>query len=222
MKKLIKLSISAILTLLFQCAAYSQFCTLDNRFTEVEFFNDDQISSEMNVVYGNADGQDLAMDVYFPSQENEDLSERPFIMLFHGGSFIGGDRSMMTSTCLEFAKRGFVAATVSYRLSDQLTIPARYKGSQDGHAAMRYIVENADQYGIDTDWLFTGGDSAGSIIAISMVFDDQQEWQNRDQMNDLMGDYGLLYSNGNDLENTYQIQGVMNNWGSAYIVALDE
>ena len=199
----------------------AQFCTNDNRFTEVDFFTQDQIAADTGIVYANADGQNLAMDIFYPNDDVETLDDRPFIMLFHGGSFISGFRQMLTSTCIEFAKKGFVAATVSYRLSDELDIPAQYKAAQDGHAAMRYIVQNASTYKINTDWLFVGGGSAGAINSFAMVFIDQIEWQNRDQMNDLMAEYGLLYSNGNTLTNTYDLKGVFNNWGSIYVIAYD-
>ena len=42
--------------------------------------------------------------------------KRPFILLIHGGSFRTGFRTEMNNECLEFAKRGYTAATIDYRL----------------------------------------------------------------------------------------------------------
>src|SRR5436853_6282152 len=42
--------------------------------------------------------------------------KRPFILLIHGGSFRKGCRTQMTTDCIEFAKRGYIAATIDYRL----------------------------------------------------------------------------------------------------------
>ncbi|MEM9822710.1 MAG: alpha/beta hydrolase fold domain-containing protein [Bacteroidota bacterium] len=207
--------------LLFAVHAHAQFCTNDNRFTEVEYFNANQIEVDTGVIYAMADGQNLAMDIFYPSSIADTMQSRPFIMLFHGGAFISGNRTQMIASCIELVKRGFVAATVSYRLSSVGDVPARYKAAQDGHAAMRYIVEHSSTYGIDANWLFVGGESAGAILGISLVYDDQQEWQNRAPFNDLIAGYGLLYSNGNSLTNTYDLQGIFNNWGSLYVIAYD-
>ncbi len=70
---------------------------------------------------------DLKMDVYSPctlpnpitntvSDPNCNGCKRPFILLIHAGAFRVGCRSAMASECIEFAQRGYVAATIDYRL----------------------------------------------------------------------------------------------------------
>lgn len=44
------------------------------------------------------------------------LTNRPFILLIHGGGFVGGDKSSWEDECKEFAKRGYVTASINYRL----------------------------------------------------------------------------------------------------------
>ena len=46
----------------------------------------------------------LSMDVYEP--EGDNLTERPVVILAHGGSFVFGDRSMMQRWCALLAKKG--------------------------------------------------------------------------------------------------------------------
>jgi len=86
-----------------------------------------QIQTVNEVVYGqatthNGTSQSLAMDLYLPVETNP--APRPVMMFFHGGSFVGGTRNdaVMTQLCQEFARRGYVTATASYRLGVSIGI----------------------------------------------------------------------------------------------------
>jgi carboxylesterase type B len=99
----------------------AQLCTNDNRFSNIPFFTDSQISSQINVTFANAvDWQGnnvvLKLDAYFPTLYVDTLPLRPLILMVHGGGLIGGDKINYTRVCKEFAKRGFVAITINYRL----------------------------------------------------------------------------------------------------------
>ena len=94
------------LFLLFSCSknetttippavVYSEFCTSDARFTDVEFFNENQIDSEKDILYATAENwfgiiQDLELDIYQPNQNIDSMGKRPLVVLIHGGGFIGG------------------------------------------------------------------------------------------------------------------------------------
>jgi acetyl esterase/lipase len=52
---------------------------------------------------------------------------------------------------------------------------ATYRASQDARAAMRYMYTHATDFGIDTSWMFIGGESAGSITALHTAFWSQSE-----------------------------------------------
>ena len=99
-----------------------QLCTNDNRFTEVEYFSESEIDTQLDVVYATevidwqGNSQDLAMDVYYPSLSIDQLEKRPFVLLIHGGAFQFGSKESIRNQCEEFAKRGYVAATMQYRL----------------------------------------------------------------------------------------------------------
>ena len=85
------------------------------------------------------------MDVYFPNTELDTLKKRPFILLIHGGGFTGGTRERMTYHSVELSKRGFVVATISYRLGYDIEIfgsiqKAVYRAQQDANTALRYIA----------------------------------------------------------------------------------
>ena len=58
------------------------------------------------------------MDIYFPIGDT--ATNRPVIIYIHGGSFYSGDKSMTDCIdfCTSFAKRGYVTASINYRLSN--------------------------------------------------------------------------------------------------------
>jgi hypothetical protein len=163
------------------------------------------------------------MDLYYPNLTIDQSSKRPFIMLFHGGGFSSGDKQSgdIKDLCIHLARRGFVCATVNYRLGYDFTeygqYKARYRAIQDGHAAMRYIVNNANTVRIDTSWLFVGGQSAGSLLALGMVYSDQFELDSVSLLYNATAtsvELGNLNTSGNSLTNTYRIKGIFNNWGA--------
>lgn len=145
-------------------------------------------STTLDVSYGSApnwDGstQALAMDVYEPTADT--LNLRPFILVLHGGSFIGGQRNDAPSItlCETFASRGYVAATASYRIGVNFNnlaniqeefVRAALRATHDAKAAVRFIrrsvAEQGNPYGIDTNRIYVGGYSAGAIAAIHLAF----------------------------------------------------
>ena len=193
------------LTLLFllmttgNCFSQTPTYCSTNRFSDVAVFDSSEIRVDSNLVYGIAKNyftgvnDTLLMNVYYPDTVADTMNARPFILLIHGGAFLGGNMHDMDYQCIEFARRGFVTATISYRLgwncagTDFLSIcllcgntgynmvTATYQAAQDGRAAMRYIDANKSQYKIDHDNYFIGGTSAGSITAMHVTFWDQQE-----------------------------------------------
>jgi hypothetical protein len=207
---------------------FGQYCTNDSRYTEIPFFDSTEISTGANVQFGTAidhlgNPYILRMDLYYPNLTIDQSSKRPFIMLFHGGGFSSGDKQSgdIKDLCIHLARRGFVCATVNYRLGYDFTeygqYKARYRAIQDGHAAMRYIVNNANTVRIDTSWLFVGGQSAGSLLALGMVYSDQFELDSVSLLYNATAtsvELGNLNTSGNSLTNTYRIKGIFNNWGA--------
>ncbi len=93
---------------------------------------------------------------------------------------------------------------------------ARYRAIQDGHAAIRFVVNNENAVRIDTSWLFLGGQSAGSLLALGMVYADQSELDSVALLyygTAASAELGNLYTSGNNLTNTYSFKGIFNNWG---------
>ena len=144
---------------------------IDSVFTEVKDATTLQYGS--NVTIGGVQ-QDLFMDVFEPLNDSE--TPRPLIILAFGGSFITGERSDMNQIAIDYAMRGYVAATIDYRIYDKLAIldsakllDVVVKGVGDMKASVRYFkedfTENGNTFNIDTNYIFVGGASSGAILA---------------------------------------------------------
>lgn len=226
MKKFYFLIVLSLLIL----RSYSQYCSYDNRFTEKSVFTNEQINSNFGIIYGTAlnysgQNQNLIMNIHYPNFNDDPLDKRPIIVLMHGGSFLTGSLSNLDSVCIEFAKRGFVAVTIEYRLGwsvvqncQNVTIntvmsanKAIYRSIQDLHASIRYLVENSEEYKIDTSWIFAGGVSAGAFATSDLAFVSQSQFWSRWPYCQSLGD---IHTSGNILTNTFTLKGLFHNWGS--------
>jgi dienelactone hydrolase len=133
-----------------------------------------QYGSAVNVQGVN---QALLLDVYMPP--GAPSTPRPTMLLFHGGGFVGGNRTVMQPEAISFAQRGYVAVTVSYRLSTSALmsqpnglVNAASNGIDDGLEAVRWLRANAATYGIATNKIGTLGVSAGGAITLGMAMID--------------------------------------------------
>lgn len=209
--------------MIFQMTLHSQYCTSDTRFSDAPYFTNAQIDSNMNVEYAIAsDWQgvptSLTVDVYYPDLLIDPLVKRPFILMIHGGGLVSGSKEQFSTECREFAKRGFVAATINYRLGRDCIIDsnsyafAAYRAIQDAHASLRVVVQNASLLRIDTAWMFIGGGSAGAGTSLGLIYLSQAEW---DAYNPTVSStLGNIDTSGNALTNTFSLKGVYNNWGA--------
>lgn len=149
--------------------------------------------------------------------------------MIHGGAFLAGTRNDMAYYSMEMARRGFVTATISYRLgwncpaSDLLQVcafcqgeaakfrVAMYRGAQDTKSALRHLTANANELGIDTSFVFLQGESAGAINALHAAYLEQDEvdaW-----CPTCVAEVGLLDTAGNNHTITPNIKGVVSSCG---------
>jgi hypothetical protein len=187
----------------------------------------DQIFAQADVttdiVYGSAldyqgNSVDLKADIYTPLGDT--VTRRPIVILMHGGFFLAGSKQdpEMDLMCRDFAKRGYVAISIQYRLGANLFAPdleeefskAAIRAVQDLKGAIRFFRESADSlnpYGIEGQVVFTGGYSAGAIAAIHAGYltssDNLEPWLNT-AIQDLGGLEGSI-GNMNYSSNTYGI-----------------
>ena len=150
-------------------------------FPEVTVTYDLPYGSNVNV-YGV--DEELVFDLYQPA--GDAATDRPLVVLAHGGFFLGGanDGEDVVPLAEDLARMGYVVASMSYRLGitnildlqGELT-RAVWRGVHDSRAAVRYfrksVAESGNPYGIDPDRIFLGGVSAGGFIALHHAYVDQ-------------------------------------------------
>jgi acetyl esterase/lipase len=119
----------------------------------------------------------LKMDIYQPSGDTN--TSRPVVIFCFGGGFVNGSRTeaSMVKLCQAFAKRGYVAASIDYRLGmnlsdEQLSKRAVYRGIQDGRSAIRFFRRNAATYKVNANKIFISGHSAGGFVALHNIYLD--------------------------------------------------
>ena len=162
---------------------------------------------EHAVVYGEADGSKLLLDVYQPAKPAAANEKRPAVILIHGGGWMGGDRSAATVAGLgdALARAGYVAFSVDYRLVkkapgsnawiNQFPIPL-----DDCRRAVRWVLANADKYGVDPTKLGAAGDSAGGHLAA------------------MLGTTDKLPSDGEPAGASSRVQAVVNIYGPSTLI----
>jgi acetyl esterase/lipase len=81
----------------------------------------------------------------------------------HGGAWKGGKREIYHHYCVKLAEQGYVAATISYRLSNVAPFPA---AMQDVKCAVRWVRANAERFHVDPNRIALAGGSAGGHLAM--------------------------------------------------------
>jgi hypothetical protein len=145
-----------------------------------DIFDDVQVTSD--ILYGaniDAEGMmtDLYVDFYEPVGDTE--TERPLVILAHGGFFVVGERTAedMVALCEGLARKGYACASMQYRLGvpvDEIDSAgfsaAVVRAVQDAKAAVRFFRKEADTYKVDTAQIFLGGTSAGGVLAVHYAY----------------------------------------------------
>ena len=121
----------------------------------------DNVIYEPNLDYAPAVGGKLAMDIVRPRDNS--VAGRPTVLCIHGGGFRAGARQSYLPLCIKLAQRGYVAATVTYRLAPKSQFPAPV---HDVKAAVRWLRANAAKFAIDPERIGVTGGSAGGHLAL--------------------------------------------------------
>jgi acetyl esterase/lipase len=100
------------------------------------------------------------LDLYLPDQARAPM---PVVLWIHGGAWECGDKH--PCPVREFVERGYVIASVGYRLSDEAAFPAQL---HDCKSAVRWLRAHAAEYGITPSRIGVWGASAGGHLAALM------------------------------------------------------
>ncbi len=128
-------------------------------------------------VYKTVGDRDLRLFVIKPDGWKP-TDERPAIVFFHGGGWVGGAPGQFNDQATYLATRGMVCILAEYRLVKNVPGPP-LDCVHDAKSAMRWVRSHAGRLGIDPNRIAAGGGSAGGHLAafVGMVqgLDDPQD-----------------------------------------------
>jgi acetyl esterase/lipase len=134
----------------------------------------EDIEEIKNIEYKNIDGKSLQLDICKPKNSEKPA---PLLVFIHGGGWRNGQRSDYMVYLIAFAERGYVTATVSYRLLKDGPYPACVEDISD---AVQWFYRNGEKYGYDPDRIALIGGSAGAHLALLAAYG----WKNPDAIKD--------------------------------------
>lgn len=133
--------------------------------------------------YATHNGEELYMDRYTLGEATD--AARPCMIFAFGGGFVMGERDHEYYSVYfdRLAREGIVVVSIDYRLGlkgikadgglvamIEVFNNAINIAVEDMYAATNYVIERAEEWGVDTSKIMISGSSAGAITAV------QAEW----------------------------------------------
>lgn len=129
------------------------------------------IEKRRGLCYGK--GKRASLDVFRPEGREGKL---PLFVYIHGGGFVSGLRPNRRFYCYNWAEEGFVAANIGYDYALAAEHPDHIRQIFKG---IEFVLERAEEFGIDTRKVVVAGDSAGgyfaSLVSVVSVYRDLYE-----------------------------------------------
>lgn len=127
---------------------------------------------DKDLVFKETEEKTLKLDIY----RHRSVSEpTPTLVFIHGGSWKSGDKDDYRRYLVDYAEKGYVTATVSYRFAQEAPFPAAF---HDVVCAVKWLKAHAGEYFIDPDRMAVVGGSAGGHLAMMLGYhgdDDSYE-----------------------------------------------
>ncbi len=214
--------VTPLLLLLLNFQTFAQLDGLRYRTKRFE-----SVTRQLDVTYGQAPqwifpywNETLKMDIYQPTGDT--LSKRPLLIFAHSGGFLNGSKDVddMVAICDSFGQKGYVTASIAYRkgfnpLDGESCERAVYRAIQDGKTAVRFFKDNANLYGIDTNFIYFGGMSAGGFIALHVGYmDEESERPQSTYGGGTVNNLGCLDCSGRTSRHSSKVRGILDYWGA--------
>ncbi|MEQ6119453.1 alpha/beta hydrolase [Reichenbachiella sp. MALMAid0571] len=153
----------------------------------------DDILEIKNIEYKKIDTISLQLDIYKAKKQQEPA---PVMIFIHGGAWKSGKRSDYLSYLIDYARKGYVTVTVSYRLAKVAKFPAAV---QDVNCAVQWVRDHAHEYNIDADKMVLIGGSAGGHLSMMAGYAEDEP----------------MFNEGCYAQNSAKVKAVINLYGVA-------
>lgn len=113
-----------------------------------------------DIVYKRANQYECKLDVI---SANDKSHPRPTLIYIHGGGWVFGAKEGADLWLLPYLAHGMNVVNVEYRMASVSLAPAAV---EDCRCALRWVYQNAKDYGIDANHLVVNGHSAGGHLSL--------------------------------------------------------
>ena len=144
------------------------------------------LTVKRDISYKKTTQGELKLDLYFPGGNAP--KPYPVVIYTHGGGWAAGSKQSATKSSMGevvtgLTERGFCVAAVDYRLcrNDRATIRDCVTDCKD---AIRYLAKNRDALSLDTNRVFTFGDSAGGQLAQMLLLSPPESFPGAEELTD--------------------------------------
>ncbi|OLC79769.1 MAG: lipase [Acidobacteria bacterium 13_1_40CM_4_65_8] len=114
-----------------------------------------------NVTYLTASNWEAKLDLFVTRTPDK---PQPTLIFIHGGGWTGGNKEGRDLAILPYLDMGMNVVNVEDRLARVAQAPAAV---EDCRCALRWVIQNAKQYGVDVNRIVVAGDSAGGHLALT-------------------------------------------------------
>jgi len=117
-----------------------------------------------DLAYAEPADESRRLDVYAPA----DGKDHPVVIWLHGGGWRKGDKANVQRKPQAFVDKGFVFVSVNYRFVPQVTVKEM---TGDIAKAIKWVHDNAKEYGGSPNKIFVAGHSAGAHLSALVCTD---------------------------------------------------
>ncbi len=121
------------------------------------------VEVERDLRYRDSSLQEHTLDVYRPRKRSGPL---PVVLYIHGGGFRFLSKDTHWVFGLVFARRGFLVASINYRLAPGHRFPAAI---EDTCAAWMWLLQHVERLGGDPSRITVAGESAGANLSAALT-----------------------------------------------------
>jgi acetyl esterase/lipase len=117
------------------------------------------------IVFSNADGVPLSLDVYQP----QDAGTYPIVMQIYGGAWQTGSPARQDWFSRHFARLGYVVFAIDYRHAPEWRWPEQIV---DVRTALYWISNESRKFGGDASRIVLAGQSSGAQLAMRLAYQE--------------------------------------------------
>ncbi|RLD65731.1 MAG: alpha/beta hydrolase [Bacteroidetes bacterium] len=122
------------------------------------------IKKYSNLVYKKVGNRSLKLDLCYAKNLKKTA---PLLVFIYGEAWKYGNKDKYLGYLIDFAKKGYVTASLEYRYSKEAKFPAAIN---DVKCAVKWLKLNAEKYHINPDQIAVIGGSSGGYLAMMLAY----------------------------------------------------